>query len=98
MGSLFTNLQDGDSVRVGSLRILGDDPRTAATWSPSKGRVFVLVLLGTEPKDLTKGGEPLDRMEAMRALGWCPESERDEARAEVERLRALLPEEVPHGR
>ena len=74
-------MRDGDSVRVTTVRALGENPANWTTWAPtSKGDVFVMVCLGVEPKKLLGANgeliaEPLDRLSALRALGWVPEDE-----------------------
>jgi hypothetical protein len=46
---------------------------TRMGWRADKGKVFVCVVLGTEPTN-PKDGEELDIEAVMKAMGWVKES------------------------
>lgn len=77
MGALAVNALDALALRVGRLirlsdfRAIFDDGVGYASYSAPRGEVFVLSLLGTEPKKMTaKGAKNLDLVAAMAKLGW----------------------------
>ncbi len=63
----------GDIVRMSAIRARyrydGDKKPgvSEVNYSAPKGQFFVVLLLGTEPRD---GSRPFDPNDALRALGW----------------------------
>lgn len=58
-------MKPGDVIRTTYFQ--HHDSRMITSWKAEKGKVFVLILLGTEDKD---GPEILDPLDALRDLGW----------------------------
>lgn len=69
-------MRHGDIVPTKSLNVvLGADGHASAIYKPPKGKQFVLLLLGVE--DTKAGGQKLDPVAALKAIGWHPEREPD---------------------
>lgn len=81
------DMKVGDTVRLKRLTHVGDRDESAFTYGPGKGQVFVLVLLGNEP---INGEGQLDRVRALRRIGWVPEPEVVELQKEAGDLRGLV--------
>ena len=72
----------GDVLRLRNLRHYGADPRIQFDFVPDHEKkkelkkVFVCMLLGTEPLDMTTSeGESLDLYNVLNRLGWWSEEQ-----------------------
>jgi len=64
-------MQPGDVVRLSSVRCVGVDGSSWEEHRPNdKTRLFVAVMLGTEPKVITDPKQELDIIATMKAHGW----------------------------
>lgn len=71
------DLETGDCVRVGYF--VHNDGVAQLSYKAPKGKVFVLCLLGVEPKDTRDASALLDTKGAFRELGWVEAEPASEA-------------------
>lgn len=80
----------GSVVRLTHIRSVGVDGKSWFEFKPqfegedekeAKGRVFVVILLGTEPKVITKKEDRLNPIKRLNELGWQQVSEPDKKKA-----------------
>ena len=93
-------MRPGDCVRTPYVRHYYPPPPPGTrseyiVWTDVKApekHVFVLVLLGAEPKD---GSAPLDGSAALKEIGWHPDTEVAPLRDALAALKGMAPSDIP---